>query len=493
MHLSQAFVLPASSPPGTKNGPAFFNANALSAHRQDNNNNNEQDIHRGAPVQSNNPAALGLLEALKPVVTAWQSGTVAMAILLATCTMTQLPATATAAADTTAASQTLTCLLQKCRLPLAKCIANPKCLLNVACINTCNGRSDEIECQIQCGDKFENKVVGEFNKCAVSDMDCVKQKPDDGSYPVPKPAAVVESFDTNKFFKGRWYITAGQNPLFDIFPCQVHFFELTGKNSFVGKLNWRIEEPDGEYFTRDALQAFVQDPAQAGHMLNHDNEYLHYQDDWWIIDYEYDNNDKKVPPFAFVYYRGSNDAWDGYGGVVVYTRVSKLPDSLKPRLRAAAAKVNMDYDKDFSATDNTCPTQSTDEKTMLREQFAGKVALQTEQQLQAAATRFRGNAVNSVKAQKLFFNSETSAVEKAFLKLDDNTKAFEDEVVKAKAFEKEVVKDAQKLEGEVVKDAGKLEKEVVKSANKLEKEVVKDADKLEKEAVKLEKEVVKQD
>jgi violaxanthin de-epoxidase len=480
MHLSRAFVNPASSP-GTKSSPAFFHANtnaassggggavtlALSAHRQrqgySRDDSNEQDNHRRAsvPVPSdlNSNTPLGLLQAqLKPFVTALQSGTVAMALLFATCTMTQLPDSA-AAADNTAASQTLTCLLQKCRLPLAKCIANPKCLLNVACINTCNGRDDEIECQIQCGDKFENSVVGEFNKCAVSDMDCVKQKPDDGSYPVPKPDMVVPAFDTNKFFKGRWYITAGQNPLFDIFPCQVHFFELTSKTSFVGKLNWRIEEPDGEYFTRDALQAFVQDPEQPGHMINHDNEYLHYQDDWWIVDYEYDNNDKKVPPFAFVYYRGSNDAWDGYGGVVVYTRDSKLPDSLKPRLRAAAAKVNMDYDKDFSATDNTCPTQSNDQRTLLREQFAGKVLLQTEQQLQSSATRFRGNAVNSVKAQKLFFNSETSAVEKAFKKLEDNTKAFEDEVTK----------DAQKLEKEV----GNVEKEVVKDATKLEKELVK--------------------
>lgn len=467
-HLSHAFVLTTCSP----SGPAFFNANAaksgdvtlaLSAHRHGFNSEN-----------TNSPNALGLLEAhLKPLATALKSGTVAMALLLATCTMTQLPATATAAAEATAASQTLTCLLQKCRLPLAKCIANPKCLLNVACINTCNGRDDEIECQIKCGDKFENKVVGEFNKCAVSDMDCVKQKPDDGSYPVPKPEVVVTKFDTNKFFKGKLYITAGQNPLFDIFPCQVHFFESTGKNSFVGKLNWRIEEPDGEYFTRDALQAFVQDPEQAGHLLNHDNEYLHYTDDWWVIDYEYDNNGKGVPPFAFVYYRGSNDAWDGYGGVVIYTRDSKLPESLKPRLREAAAKVNMDYDKEFTATDNSCPTQSDEQRTLLREKFAGKVVLKSEEQLQAAATRFRGNAVNSVKAQKLFFSSDGPAVEEAFKKLQDNSKTFENEVSTSaveKAF-KQLGDDTKAIGEEVVKDAQQLEKGVVKDAQQLEKGV----------------------
>jgi violaxanthin de-epoxidase len=115
------------------------------------------------------------------------------------------------------------CLLNKCRVPLAKCILNPNCLANVICINSCNGKPDETGCQIECGNVFENEAVGEFNKCAVSDMTCVPQKPDDGSYPVPSKDVLVQSFDT-KLWNGRWYITAGQNKLFDTFPCQVHFF-----------------------------------------------------------------------------------------------------------------------------------------------------------------------------------------------------------------------------------------------------------------------------
>jgi violaxanthin de-epoxidase len=176
-------------------------------------------------------------------------------------------------------SQIVGCLVQKCPVSLGKCILNPICLANVACINTCNNRPDEIECQIKCGDTFDNSVIGEFNKCAVSDMSCVPQKPDDGSYPEPSAQQVVDKFDT-KLFQGRWYISAGQNELFDTFPCQVHFFSNTGPGKFVGKLNWRIEEPDGEFFVRDALQAFVQDKEMPGHLLNHDNEYLHYKDDW---------------------------------------------------------------------------------------------------------------------------------------------------------------------------------------------------------------------
>jgi violaxanthin de-epoxidase len=218
----------------------------------------------------------------------------------------------------------------------------------------------------------------------------------------------------------------GQNPLFDTFDCQVHFFTQPEPGKFFAKLNWRITEPDGEYFTRDALQEFVQDPKDPSHLINHDNEFLHYKDDWWIIDYEYDNNEKGIPPFAFVYYRGSNDAWDGYGGVVVYTRDAALPMELLPRLRAAAQKVNFDFDKDFTITDNTCPRElSSGEKILLREKFAGKLVLQSEQQLQAEATRLRGNAVNSIKAQKLFFENRLQSADKASKTLEQNVKDFE--------------------------------------------------------------------
>ncbi|CAB9514621.1 Violaxanthin de-epoxidase, chloroplastic [Seminavis robusta] len=207
------------------------------------------------------------------------------------------------------------CLLSKCQVQFAKCITNPGCLANVICINSCNDKDDETGCQIKCGDIFDNAVIGEFNKCAVSDMSCVPQKPDEGLYPEPTHAQMVPDFKT-KFFDGKLYITAGLNPLFDIFPCQVHFFTESSPGTFFGKLNWDIVEPDGELFTRDALQQFVQDPKEPAHLINHDNEYLHYKDDWYIIDYEYADNKDGIPPFAFVYYRGSNDAWDGYGGVV---------------------------------------------------------------------------------------------------------------------------------------------------------------------------------
>lgn len=57
--------------------------------------------------------------------------------------------------------------------------------------------------------------------------------------------------------------------------------------------------------------------------------------------------------YVFVYYRGSNDAWDGYGGAVVYTKSNTLPESIVPELRRAAASAGLDFSK-FTKTDNTC-------------------------------------------------------------------------------------------------------------------------------------------
>lgn len=239
------------------------------------------------------------------------------------------------------------CLLQKCTGELARCISDPTCAANVVCLNLCNGKPDETGCEIKCGDQFSNDVIATFNKCAVTNEKCVPQEKDRGEYPVPPEGATVDTFDTRDF-TGTWYITAGQNELFDIFPCQKHEFTSPEPGRLVGDLYWRVKTPYGAEVERTAVQAFKADPAHAGILYNHDNEFLHYQDDWYIIGYKKDE-------YALVYYRGSNDAWDGYGGAVLYTRAKALPAKYIPELREACAKVpGLSWDA-FKKTDNSCP------------------------------------------------------------------------------------------------------------------------------------------
>ncbi|CAM9150516.1 unnamed protein product, partial [Ascophyllum nodosum] len=229
------------------------------------------------------------------------------------------------------------CLLGQCQAELTQCLLNPKCLANIICLQTCNGRSDEGYCQIRCGDLFENEVVGKFNACAVSKKNCVKQRQDDGSWPVPPVEAQVTAFDT-KLMEGQWYISAGLNPAFDCFDCQVHFFNSPKPGMIVGKLNWRIKEPDGEFFTRDVVQKFKQDSKNPAHLVNKDNEYLHYRDDWYILDAEPDSH-------VLVVYRGSNDAWDGYGGGTLYTKEKSVPPKLVERLKSKSEAAGVDWSR----------------------------------------------------------------------------------------------------------------------------------------------------
>ena len=113
------------------------------------------------------------------------------------------------------------CLLQKCQLPLARCVTDPVCAANLLCIQACaTNPATEADCQIKCGDEFSNQVVGDFTACAVSEKKCVPQRGDDGSWPVPKVEALVPEFKPDKFV-GNWYISAGLNQAFDIFDCQV--------------------------------------------------------------------------------------------------------------------------------------------------------------------------------------------------------------------------------------------------------------------------------
>lgn len=89
----------------------------------------------------------------------------------------------------------------------------------------------------------------------------------------------MSAFDTSKF-TGDWYISAGLNPIFDTFDCQLHKFEAPAPQEVVGNLTWRIGTPDGGFFTRSAVQKFKQDEQRPGVLLNHGNEFLHYEDDW---------------------------------------------------------------------------------------------------------------------------------------------------------------------------------------------------------------------
>ena len=58
--------------------------------------------------------------------------------------------------------------------------------------------------------------------------------------------------------QGRWYITAGLNPLFDVFDCQEHFFGVPEPGKLYGKINWRIPKGNRDFIERSTVQTFDQ-------------------------------------------------------------------------------------------------------------------------------------------------------------------------------------------------------------------------------------------
>lgn len=107
--------------------------------------------------------------------------------------------------------------------------------------------------------------------------------------------------------------------------------------------------------------------------------------------------ENKPDDYIFVYYRGRNDAWDGYGGAVVYTRSAVLPESIIPELEKAAKSVGRDFNR-FIRTDNSCgpepplverleKTLESGEQTIVREveqieQEVEKEVVQIEQEVE---------------------------------------------------------------------------------------------------------------
>ena len=87
--------------------------------------------------------------------------------------------------------------------------------------------------------------------------------------------------------QGRWYITAGLNPLFDTFDCQEHFFGVPEPGKLYGKINWRIPKGNRDFIERSTVQTFdqvqynlscISTVARFGSTLNH---IVRQAVDWW--------------------------------------------------------------------------------------------------------------------------------------------------------------------------------------------------------------------
>lgn len=206
-------------------------------------------------------------------------------------------------------------------------------------------------------------------------------------------------------FQGRWYIVGGLNPAFDTFDCQVHDFykasvQRSNHDIADATFSYRIKKSDDEFFTKtgdkkltivktepdtkqefDVMKAIVNDKKAWGKdifeissnlnlkirdstkaverlQLKLQPNQMKYKDDWIVLSYSTDPS----TPFIVVAYRGTNSAWNGYGGVNLYMKQpidirslenSNVPKSMINEIEQGLGKIGLTI-KDLIPIDNQC-------------------------------------------------------------------------------------------------------------------------------------------
>ena len=177
------------------------------------------------------------------------------------------------------------------------------------------------------------------------------------------------------------------------------------------KINWRVNRPNGQFYERNDVQSFYQEPDGKAILHNNGNVMLHYQDDWYIPAY-------KEGEWVYIYYRGTNDAWDGYGGATVYATTPDLKPEWIPDLEAASKKVGVDWN-DFVITDNSCKPAPelkiiapTDLETLADDAVAVEKDLEKEVQLVERTVE------DDVREVRNFFGRELNTLEEKIEQLE---------------------------------------------------------------------------
>jgi VDE lipocalin domain len=133
------------------------------------------------------------------------------------------------------AASGMMCVTSNCGSILQECVKDSTCLRGLGCFVACAANPDasaamgEGACQVRCVDLYECDTLNAFTKCTLTDNGCYPALAADPHYP-PLPRQWAEAVDVHQLrqlLNGRWYVSAGLNPAFDHFACQVHDFTAT--------------------------------------------------------------------------------------------------------------------------------------------------------------------------------------------------------------------------------------------------------------------------
>ena len=385
-----------------------------------------------------------LMLPITPLPAAVQDHSIFPEILLPSHSIAHAAAVARSVTSPAAPTKTgMSCVASYCATELKDCLLDPNCAKGLQCFVSCAVTSgstktpagadvEEGACQVRCTDLYENPQLTAFTKCTLTDHGCYPALPEDERYPkLPPELSSVSTSVIPKLLRGRWYISAGLNDMFDTFDCQVHEFRppkdtspnpLTPQRIPVADatFSYRVALSRNQFLTRRGVKELYLKPLDGGnghtdlplqfdtshkwgreifsrtipapqsatpkaavHMgrgnpavqlaLSTVPDYMMYEDKWTILsasDPEEDVDDSTS--YMVVAYRGTNAAWNGYGGLNVYTRVpmnlqslqstaasrnSKEVNDMLQGIQQGLDKVGLTLD-DLLPVDNSCSSTS---------------------------------------------------------------------------------------------------------------------------------------
>jgi violaxanthin de-epoxidase len=267
-------------------------------------------------------------------------------------------------------------------------------------------------------DLYQSPLLDAFTECTLTDHACYPPLASDPRYP-PLDRRPEQLWQSNllsepeklsNLFTGMWYLSAGLNPAFDTFDCQTHEFSKPNANVKNGGIliadatfSYRIQlSNDGKWFPRTGdkrltlvyedssfipngkwrgwdqglkwgIDSFLDEhydndvkskslPASSTPINDNVNvntksprlvltlrpDLMNYKDDWVVL--------QSSPEYIVLLYHGTNSAWEGYGGLNVYTRTRTISDTLKRDVERGLSKVNLSL-RDLTIVDNSCPKE----------------------------------------------------------------------------------------------------------------------------------------
>ena len=252
------------------------------------------------------------------------------------------------------------CCLRNCWKASAQCALDENCRKAFQCLDNC-GLNDQV-CSYRCIVSYESQKFQEFSLCNLQKHNCLGNKAQRPKYPDVQPLTewrgqALTHEAAEEIFEGwlvqkpwSWMVVCGQNPAYDIFPCQHQIFYY-GKG---GKSFWY--DPVFKAITLDGRETWrrrhyrVKRGEQPGtfffSVLDNgvtSNEY------WRIVDVREDLS------WAVFYYTGAaSAAGQSYSGAVFVTADGQWPEEDEiPRVEQALAKCGIKFWEMYEV-DNRC-------------------------------------------------------------------------------------------------------------------------------------------